>query len=635
MLIWISDITKACTWFNRPWLEFTGRTMEQELGAGWADGVHPDDVDRCVRIYSEAFDRREPFRMDYRLRRHDGEYRIIDDAGVPRRAEDGTFLGFIGACVDVTEARRAEQALRDSEERFRQLADTVEQVFYVTEVDERRLSYLSPAYQRVWGRAPDDVLADLSTFFDTIHPEDRAFVAAAEPDQSAGRARELEYRIVRPDGEVRWVRDRFFPVISDDGRVQRSVGLADDITEAKRLQDALKQLNETLETRVAERTAELDQAQEALRQSQKLEAMGQLTGGVAHDFNNLLTPIIGGLDMLQRRGIGDDRARRQFDGALQSAERAKTLVQRLLAFARRQPLQTTAVDLKALVEGMADLIASTSGPQVKVAVDLAPDLAAARADANQVEMALLNLAVNSRDAMPDGGTLTIAATQEEVGPGHRSKLPPGSFVRLSVSDTGTGMDEATLARAIEPFFSTKGVGQGTGLGLSMVHGLASQLRGALTIRSRLGLGTSVELWLPVASEPAQANRVAPATAVHGGAGIALLVDDEEVVRASTADMLADLGYEVLEAPSAEKALRLIRDGLHPDVLITDHLMPGMTGTDLAYAAREHLPGLPVLIVSGYAEHKGLTAELPRLVKPFRQADLAASLSEIGNARPLG
>jgi signal transduction histidine kinase/CheY-like chemotaxis protein len=370
------------------------------------------------------------------------------------------------------------------------------------------------------------------------------------------------------------------------------------------------------------------QAEEALRQSQKLEAMGQLTGGVAHDFNNLLTPIIGGLDMLHRRRLGGEREQRLINGALQSAERAKTLVQRLLAFARRQPLQPIAVDLASLIAGMADLVASTSGPQIRVTVDTSRDLPPAMADPNQLEMAILNLSVNARDAMPDGGMLRISAAAETIGPDHRSKLQPGSYVRLSVIDTGIGMDEATLARAVEPFFSTKGVGKGTGLGLSMVHGLASQLGGALAITSRPGLGTNVELWLPVSTESDGTSELSVKAPPESPAlGTALLVEDDDIVRMSTADMLAELGYKVVEASSADEALSSLDRGLRIDVLITDHLMPGRTGVDLARAVRERSP-VPVLIVSGFAEVEGIAPDLPRLTKPFRQADLSAALASV-------
>jgi CheY-like chemotaxis protein len=333
--------------------------------------------------------------------------------------------------------------------------------------------------------------------------------------------------------------------------------------------------------------------------------------------------------MLVRRELGSERERRLIDGALQSAERAKTLVQRLLAFARRQPLQPTSVDVKRLVAGMADLIASTSGPQIDVRVQLPDDLPPAVADANQLEMAILNLAVNSRDAMKEGGVLTIAAARESVRAEHRAKLRQGHYVRLSVTDTGAGMDEATIARAVEPFFSTKGIGKGTGLGLSMVHGLASQLEGGLLITSSPGEGTTVDLWLPASlvgvEDEAQVQGAAPTRA---GLGTALLVDDESLVRMSTADMLIDLGYAVVEADSGEEALKLMAQGLSPDLLITDHLMPGMSGVELARAIRSSQPELPVLIVSGYAEAEGVAPEIPRLTKPFRNAELAESLSSL-------
>jgi nitrogen-specific signal transduction histidine kinase/CheY-like chemotaxis protein len=376
------------------------------------------------------------------------------------------------------------------------------------------------------------------------------------------------------------------------------------------------------------RQAELETAQEALRQSQKMEAMGQLTGGVAHDFNNLLTPIVGGLDMLVRRGLGSERERRLIDGALQSAERAKTLVQRLLAFARRQPLQPQPVDVKGLVTGMADLISSTSGPNIEVRVELPDDLPPAMADANQVEMAILNLAVNARDAMPEGGLLTISAVHETVGE-DQPTLSPGPYLRLAIADTGVGMDEATLARAVEPFFSTKGVGKGTGLGLSMVHGLALQLSGRVNIKSTVGKGTTVELWLPISPVPANGEgRGYDAPAMPKGRGTALLVDDEELVRLSTADMLFDLGYEVTEATSAEEALRLLAEGLAPGLMVTDHLMPGMSGAELARIVKSQQPALPVLIVSGYAEAEGVAPDLARLTKPFRKAELAESLASL-------
>jgi signal transduction histidine kinase/CheY-like chemotaxis protein len=441
-----------------------------------------------------------------------------------------------------------------------------------------------------------------------MHPEDMAStLAAIEHMGETRQPTRFENRIATSDGGWKPIEWTVAPEL--DG--VNFVAVGRDLSSAKA------------------REAELEAAQEALRQSQKMEAMGSLTGGVAHDFNNLLMPIIGSLDMLVRKGLGSEREQRLIDGALQSAERAKTLVQRLLAFARRQPLQSTAVDIAKLVEDMAGLIGSTAGPNIDVRVVVAPDLPPAQADANQLEMALLNLAVNARDAMSGGGQLTIGARQESIGEEHAAALRHGNYVRLSVRDTGCGMDEATLRRAVEPFFSTKGIGKGTGLGLSMVHGLAAQLGGGLLIDSAPGEGTTVTLWLPVSAKPVEdQEQLADRTERPIGRGVALLVDDEELVRMSTADMLNDLGFEVIEAGSAEEALHFLRAGQAPDLLVTDHLMPGMSGADLAREVRLLHPDLPVLVISGYAEVEGIAPNVPRLTKPFRNADLAASLSEL-------
>jgi CheY-like chemotaxis protein/two-component sensor histidine kinase len=333
--------------------------------------------------------------------------------------------------------------------------------------------------------------------------------------------------------------------------------------------------------------------------------------------------------MLRRRGIGGPREQRLINGAYQSAERATTLVHRLLAFARRQPLQSVAVDVAALIREMADLVAGTTGPQVTLVVEIADDLPAAKADPHQLEMAILNLSVNARDAMDGMGKIRISATRETVAAGQIAQLEPGCYVRVCVADTGKGMDEATRARAIEPFFSTKGVGKGTGLGLSMAHGLASQLGGALTIASAPGLGTEVSMWLPETPYPAQSPAaVQRATAAMERPGAALLVDDEEYIRLSTADMLTELGFSVHEAASAEAALLAIDAGLQADILITDHLMPGMTGVELAHAVKVRRPAMKILIVSGFAEGDGIDPSLPRLTKPFVQSDLAAALAEL-------
>jgi PAS domain S-box-containing protein len=522
--------------------------------------------------------------------------------------------------------RAAEYEVRVSEARLRQLNETLEAQVAARSAERDRLwnlsqdmlaradyggmmSAVSPAWTRILGWSETDLLTrGYATF---MHPDDRpptlaAIALMAETRQPS----RFENRIATMDGG--WKHIEWTVAPEPDGANFIAVGRDLSVTKA--------------------REAELEAAQEALRQSQKMEAMGQLTGGVAHDFNNLLTPIVGVLDMLQRRGLGGEREQRLIAGAAQSAERAKVLVQRLLAFARRQPLQPVAVDVAKLMKNMADLVSSTTGPQIKVVVDGADDLPPAKADPNQLEMALLNLAVNARDAMPDGGTLRISASADTIRPGENPRMRPGRYVRLSVADTGTGMDDTTLAHAIEPFFSTKGLGKGTGLGLSMVDGLASQLGGALTIKSKLGLGTNIELWLPQTEADPEALAVAHDAEPVQGRGTALLVDDEEIVRLSTADMLVDLGYVVIEATSAEEALSLIWKGVGVDLVVTDHLMPGMSGTDLARTIRKSRPDLPVLVISGYAEMDGIASDLPRLTKPFRKDELTASLGALAQAR---
>ncbi|HXG98819.1 MAG TPA: ATP-binding protein [Sphingomicrobium sp.] len=421
--------------------------------------------------------------------------------------------------------------------------------------------------------------------------------------------------------------------------------LQQDIHARKAIEEDLRQsrqdlqrANETLEARVEERTRERQSALAKLHEAQKLETLGQLTGGVAHDFNNLLTPVIGNLDLLRRRLPGGDKSHRLIDGALQAASRAGTLVQRLLAFARRQDLQPRAVEISGLLDGMTDLLQRSIGPTVKVRFDSEAGLPPARVDPNQLELAILNLAINARDAMPTGGTLWIEARSEHVTTA--GTLQPGDYVTIIVRDTGSGMTPETMARAIEPFFSTKGIGQGTGLGLSMVHGLAAQLGGMLGIKSKLDKGTTATIWLPVSSEmpDAEVGDEAAVTVARQVATI-LLVDDEDLVRTGTADMLGDLGYEVVQASSGAEALRMLRSGVEVDLMITDFLMPGMNGVALIEHATALAKDMKVLLVTGYSTiAEGPGAHLPRLGKPYRQAELsrrvADLLSQQGGARVL-
>ncbi|MGK7867568.1 ATP-binding protein [Falsiroseomonas sp. E2-1-a20] len=410
------------------------------------------------------------------------------------------------------------------------------------------------------------------------------------------------------------------------------------LEEVRQAEDALRQANETLEERVAARTralreemAERERVEAQLRQSQKVEAIGQLTGGVAHDFNNLLMAVLGNLALLKKRlPEGDPRIDRLLEGAQQGAQRGAALTHRLLAFARRQDLRPEAVDLAALIEGMGELLRRSLGPRVRLRIEAAQGLPPAMADSNQIELALLNLAVNARDAMPEGGHLTITLDRAAPDAGAASRR----YLRLRVMDTGAGMDEATLARAVEPFFSTKPVGQGTGLGLSMVHGVARQLGGDLRLTSRPGSGTMAEILLPAAPRPQPATEGEPARGAAGPIGATppsriLLVDDDALIARSTADMLEDLGHTVVAADNAPMALALLEGDPRVSLLLTDFAMPGMTGLELALAARRLRPGLPVLLASGFADlaEGTLPADLPRLAKPYCQAQLAESIAK--------
>jgi PAS domain S-box-containing protein len=635
---------------------------------------------------------------------------------------------------------RSQAALRDSEARLRLAIEGARIGTWDWNIVERQGSW-SARTAEIMGVAVDEPVTP--ELYETLaHPEDWPLLQAAiHRLRTENEDLAIEYRVVRPDGAIRWVSVR--GVLADGAGARRLTGTIRDVTARREAQEALSAVNRTLEQEVANRTAELDRmwrlsrdlllvvdrrwtmravnpaitalgyradqvrgqridsfvhpddraaalrairagargpmgeftarlrasdgswrnyswsaapgdgeayvigrditpetrrreeleaTQEALRQAQKVESLGQLTGGVAHDFNNLLAPIIGSLDLLQRAPDRSEREQRLIGGALEAADRARTLVQRLLAFARRQPLKPGPVDVGALVESMAGLVASTVGPRIDVRQDIATALPHAIADANQLEMAVLNLSINARDAMPDGGSLSLAvrATDMTAAPGR--ELAPGRYVELSVRDSGTGMDAATLERAVEPFFSTKGIGHGTGLGLSMVHGLALQLGGALLLTSEPGEGTTVTLLLPVATEVGQAaEAVAEAPARSHRSARVLLVDDEPAVRASTRELLAELGYTVHEADSGEAALSLLRQ-LRPDILVTDQLMPGMTGVQLATAARAHQPELPVLLISGYAEMGQIPAALPRLAKPFRLDELSSHLAMLASGK---
>jgi len=1018
VIIWIADPEGACSWFNRSALDFTGRSLEAELGSGWADNLHPDDHERVLTNFRDAYTSRAPFRIVFRLRRKDGEWRTLDETAVPRFDEAGNFLGFIGTCTDVTERHEAEEALREKEEQLRvateqgevglwdhdvergrsfsdarvkamfgappdfegtpdeffamvhpddvkrvtaayadafdplkraiydeeyrvigldgvtrwvaatgrgmfdaqgrclrvsgsarditrekeiagALRESEERLRLATEAAEvgfwdvdnvagtlvwparvKAMFGISPdvpvtmkdyysgvhpddrettfaAYRdandpskrtlydveyrtigkedgivrwvaakgrgvfddqgrciRVIGTAIDitrqkeiaealrrgeeqlrlateyaevglwdiDVLNDtlywpphvnrmfgmpadhkvtLKEFRACIHPDDRrrvvgAILAACDPKIRAPY--DVEYRIVRhDDGRVRWLAVRGKAAFDDQDRCVRMLGVVLDITARKEIEAELRELTETLERRVAERTAELAQseknirailetshlyqglmsadgtllymnatalsgiranfdevvgkhfwetpwfeatpglpatiksavlrvaegdtanmnvllnlpigtrsfdfslrpvrdvdgnvvamvpeavdvtarvkAESALQQAHKMEAIGNLTGGIAHDFNNLLQGLTGSLDLIRRKPDDRERVRRWAEAGLQAAERGAKLTAQLLAFSRSQKLEVAPIDLSRLLQESRELLMRTLGPKVRVTLDLDMRANSALGDETQLEMAVLNLAINARDAMPEGGDVVISTRRRMVV--DDAGLEPGEYVELSVSDTGSGMPADVVARAFDPFFTTKGVGKGTGLGLSQVYGMARQAGGSARIRSTAGQGTTVSILLRASDHHAAhaaSQRAADETQATASATV-LIVDDDPGVRQFLAESLESFGYAVLQAEDGKAGLALIERAA-PDVLIVDYAMPGLTGAEVAHRARARHAHLPVIFASGYADTSALEEVLHRdstiLRKPFRVNELQDAVKRaLGGAK---
>ena len=399
----------------------------------------------------------------------------------------------------------------------------------------------------------------------------------------------------------------------------------------------LQRFNDQLELRIEERTRERETAIAQLFEAQKLDTIGQLTGGVAHDFNNLLMAVLGSLSLLEKRLPDDPRSHRLLQNALQGAQRGAALTQRLLAFSRRQELKPKAVDVPSLMSGMKELLERALGHGVELRTQFQSGMPAALVDANQLELALLNVALNARDAMPEGGTLTISAAMSTPADAPDGKLLPGDYVRIRIEDDGVGMDEMTLAKSTEPFFTTKGPGKGTGLGLSMVHGLAAQSGGLLRIQSKLNEGTTLELWLPMAQTPAVAAVAAPVKMLEPSIGAykVLIVDDDHLVMTGISAMIEDLGHTPIEAHSGAEALAKLAADVEVDVVITDHAMPAMTGLQLAKSIQETYSGIPIILATGYAELPADVNSLGviRLAKPCNQYDIALAIqSALGSRR---
>ncbi|WP_271894404.1 hybrid sensor histidine kinase/response regulator [Candidatus Phyllobacterium onerii] len=535
---------------------------------------------------------------------------IID----PIYSGSGGVVEYANVTRDLTEHKASDEALRWSEEQFKILVQGVtDYAIYMLDLQGNVITWNTGA-QRIKGYPPSEIIGQHFSRFYTQEDLDLDLPnKALETAVEQGRFENEGWR-VRKDGTRFWASVIIDAVKNETGELVGFAKVTRDVTDRNHNQQ------------------ELARAREALFQSQKMETIGQLTGGVAHDFNNLLMAILGSLELVRKRLPDDRKTLALLDNAMQGAQRGATLTKRMLAFARRQKLHLEPVDVPALVRGMADLLERSLGSTVVVETLFPLSLAKVQTDPNQLELALLNLAVNARDAMPNGGTISIAARRAKITDAH-SELSPGDYICLSVNDEGEGMDDETLGRSVEPFFTTKGVGKGTGLGLSMVHGIMKQSDGQLVLQSEIGKGTRAELWLPVIPEPMTTAAQDDSSTVEDlGAPQSLTilaVDDDALVLMNTVAMLEELGHTVIEAGSGRRALELLRSHSSIDLVLTDQAMPNMTGTQLIREIQLGWPDMPVILATGYSElPDGAGKDISLLSKPFMQSELSQKVSEV-------
>ena len=596
--------------------------------------VFPGLQDELVRRYAQVLDSGEPSHFEVHIP-------AAGDRWFEVRARKTTTDQFAVLFLDITARKGAEAALRKSEATFRGLAQSIPNHVWTAcpngmldWLNERAYDYTGAGFESLAGAAWANV----------VHRDDLPEVAERWTQSIQQQVPyQAEFRLRRFDGAYRWHITRAAPLYADNGKLERWIGTNTDIEDQKHIEQELARLNDTLESRVAERSAELEVANEALRQAQKMEAVGQLTGGIAHDFNNLLTGVIGGLDMLRTRLAQGrhDEIDRYVEAVATSAQRAAALTHRLLAFSRRQPLKPEVVDANALVRSMLDLFERTLGSHVALDVVPCGELWPTLCDANQLESALLNLVINARDAMPHEGQLTIETGNLTVNGGNaatRPSLGHGDYIHLTVADNGRGMPAEVVSKAFEPFFTTKAAGQGTGLGLSMTYGFVKQSNGHIEISSTAGKGTRVTLYLPrytgsQRSVSQQRAHDAELALVASTPHSVLVVEDEPVIRALILEVLGELGYHCMQAGNGLAALELLKSGAPIDLLITDVGLPGLNGRLLATQARQLQPGLKILFITGYAEDPTFDrthsqGSMEMLPKPFGVKELASTVQAL-------
>ncbi|EWC43307.1 PAS domain-containing protein [Stutzerimonas stutzeri] len=613
------------------------------------DHVHPEDRPRLQAALAHCIARGGDLEQRYRLRKPDGETHWALARGRRHCDEDGRPQRFPGAVMNITQQQASEDALRQNEAELKMITDALPVLIGYIDTAER--FRFNNRYYSDWFGHPIEWLRGKTAravLGEKVYAERRESIRAA----LAGQDVIFEASSLHRDGQPRRMLVHYLPRRDAQDKVLGFFVMSLDVTERWRAEQALRELNETLESRIQERTQALaevyerllremasrEQAQDALRQAQKMEAVGQLTGGIAHDFNNMLTGIIGGLDLIQRyiQSGRHGETQRFIEAAVTSANRAAALTHRLLAFARRQPLNLRRVELNQLIDSMHDLLSRTLGCHIHIRNQLQDGLWPVSSDENQLESALLNLVINARDAMPDGGDLLLETRNVELRQqGEVGELAPGRYVILRLTDSGCGMSAKVLASVFEPFFTTKPIGQGTGLGLSMVYGFTRQAGGHVQIASEPDQGTQVSLYLPVFDDLAEAappsgETEGPLRAQQGET--VLVVEDDPAVRLLVIDVLRMLGYQALEAADGNAAVRILEDAAAIDLLVTDVGLPGMNGRQLADIARQQHPGLPVLFMTGYARQAAnpdfLEPGMDMIGKPFNLDALAKRVRDM-------
>jgi PAS domain S-box-containing protein len=579
-MVWFKDTHNNHLRVNKRAADAIGLPVSEIEGRPAAD-IYPADAERFYADDLEVIRSRRPkLGIIERIRNRNGRDQWVQTDKVPYFDADGNVAGIVVSAQDITGRREAERALRESEERFRQLAENINEVFWMLDPASERILYVSPAYETVWGRSCDDLLARPDEWRDAIHPEDRARVGASMRASLATGEYDETYRVTRPDGTLRWVHDRGFPVRDEQGEIYRLVGTAEDVTENRRLQTQFLQ-------------------------AQKMDAIGTLAGGIAHDFNNILCGIIGYTELARMRTRNDPRTTEYIDAVLHAGKRAGDLVRQILAFSRRQEHQKAVVQLRHLVAESMQLLRATVPATIDFSLRLAK-VDPVMADPSQIHQVVLNLCTNAVHAMKGSpGRLEVALENCVVDEALAAALPPlrpGPHVRLIVGDSGCGMAAGVMDRIFEPFFTTKGPGEGTGLGLSVVHGIMQTHDGAVGLESQPDVGTRFSLYFPSAAAGADAIvPIAPGKPVRGNGECVLFVDDEARLAELGRAILEQLGYRVITSTRAREALdRLSKAPGSVDLVITDLAMPEMTGMDLAHLVLREHPGTPVILMTGYS-----------------------------------